>query len=383
MRRFFAGLTFFVMVLTVMTSCAGGNTREPTTTAAFGPPESALPYHAVFAIDASADERLISAAQNFCDRTVSFSNGGTVFSLTLSNDALLDLRAGRAELILLDGTQISAFSIISEAFRYKSYEHFSMAANSAATLLKLSDILGANVFAGYYKGSNVILSHGTLDSKFRPSRRDSENPQEPERIPVVALSSETARAFSLLGANVTEEKSLDARISAFDQTCFAVELSSSELDSPALLQAVLAKSLEELEPEPLVDEDNISDNSEDSEAVLELDEPIEPEPEPLVLTRAFTGIESVWLVFAPSAYEKLSQTGRVVVAEAAAHMTADIDHVYLEYERNKTDSLLVEDIIVSRDYTVTRTRALRLADDAASSLNIKERKLREAIAIVR
>lgn len=350
MRKFFAIFMLVAVISSFLTSCADASTREIAITAAKGPADTALPHHAVFAVNENADARLISAARSFCDRTVSLSNGGTVFNLVLSKNALEDLRAGKADAILLENAAITSFSPMSEPFRYKSYEHFSMTANSTSTLHKLSDILGANVIAGYYAGSNVFLSHGSLDSKFKAtSRRNMEDIQENASIPVTVLEDSTAITFSLLGANVTEGKTLAERIAALATTDSIIELSPSELDSPALLQAVQSNPLES-SSEPLVNGEAALDST-------------QTEPEQLMVTQAFTGIKPVWLVFAPSAYERLSQASRSDVAEAAAYMTADIDKVFLEREREKINRLLDIDVISSRNFIVTRSRALRLADE--------------------
>lgn len=370
MKRFFACLALCVVIFTSLTSCANENMREPTITAAHGPADTALPYHAVFAVDKSADERLISAAKNFCDRTAEFSKGGTVFSLTLSGNAFKDLREGKADAILLENGSVSAFSPMTEAFRYKGYEHFSMTANSAETLSRLSDMLDATVFAGFYAGSNVFLSSGTLDSKFKLPRHNEAEIHDIESEPVITVSNKTTQALSLLGANVTEEKSLDARITYFSETGFTVEFSPSELDSSALLQAILAKNPENHDAPS-------SGGNEDGDDVPESDS---SEPEPLMVTRAFTGIKPVWLVFAPSSYEKLSQTGRMAVAEAAAYMTADADGVYLQYEQEKIDLLVSLDVTDSRDFASTRAQALRLADEQGSEFVYDKQRLREIIS---
>lgn len=371
-RKLFAGFALCAVIFTAMTSCANGNMRETTITAAHGPADTALPYQAVFAVDESVDERLISAAKKFCDRTVEFSNGSTVFSFVLSKNPLKDLREGKADAILLENAAVPAFSPMSEAFRYKSYEHFSMAANSAATLSRLSDILGANVFAGFYAGSNVFLSCGTLDSKFKPQRRDAAEVRDAESVSVTTISDTTTYAFSLLGANVTKENALDLRTAYFSQTNSFIELSPLELDSPALLNAILAKSLENFTAPSSGDDASGDENSES----------VQIEPEPLAITRAFTDIKPVWLVFAPTSYEKISQTGRMAVAESAAYMSADIDGVYLQYEQEKIDLLVAEDVIVSRNFASTRAQALRLADEHASFLTANEQRLREIISKV-
>lgn len=372
MRRFFAGFALCAVIFITLTSCANGNMRETTITAAHGPADTALPYQAVFAVDKNAGERLISAAKNFCDRTVEFSKGGTVFSFILSNNALKDLREGKADVILLENASAPEFSPMTEAFLYKSYEHFSMTANSAATLSKLSDMLGANVFAGFYAGSDVFLSSGTLDSKFKLPNLGEADTQDTESVSVTTISNSTTQALSLLGANVTEEKSLSERIAYFSGTGSTVEFSHSELDSPALLQAVLAKSLES----------GGVTSSGDDESGDDVPEPAPSEPEPIVVTRAFTGIKPVWLVFAPASYEKLSQTGRMAVAEAAAYMTSDIDGAYLQYEREKIDLLVSVDVTDSRDFASTRAQALRLADERVSTLTSDKQRLREIISTI-
>lgn len=367
MRRFFAGFALCAVIFITLTSCANGNMRETTITAAHGPADTALPYQAVFAVDKNAGERLISAAKNFCDRTVEFSKGGTVFSFILSNNALKDLREGKADVILLENASAPEFSPMTEAFLYKSYEHFSMTANSAATLSKLSDMLGANVFAGFYAGSDVFLSSGALDSKFKLPRLSDADTQDFENVSVTTISNTTTQALSLLGAVVTENKSLNERIANFSETDSTVEFSHSELDSPALLKAVLAKSLE---------------SSGTPSSGGGVSNPAPSEPEPIVVTRAFTGIKPVWLVFAPAAYEKLSQTGRVAVAEAAAYMTADVDSAYLQYEREKIDLLASVDVTDSRDFASIRAQVLRLADERVSALTTDKQRLREIISTV-
>lgn len=369
-RKLFAVITLCAVIFTVLTSCANGNMRETTITAAHGPADTALPYQAVFAVDERADKRFISAAKNFCDRAVEFSNGGTVFSFVFSENPLKDLRAGKVDVILLENASVPAFSPMSEAFRYKSYEHFSMTANSAATLSRLSDILGANVFSGFYAGSNVFLSCGTLDSKFKPKRSDEAEVQDAESVLVTTITDTSTRIFSFLDANVTEETAVDTRIAVLSQTNSVVEFSPTELDSPALLSAIRKKNFESF-----ASPSSIDDESGDRDL-----EPVQNEPEPLVITRAFTDIKPVWLVFALPSYEKLSQTGRMAVAEAAAYMSTDIDGPFLQYEQEKIDLLVDEDVIVSRDFASTRAQALRLADEQASSLSPNEQKLREVIS---
>lgn len=358
----------------VLASCADSGTGGTAFTAAQGPADAALPYQAVFAVNENTDERLVSAAKNFCERTAEFSRGSAVFSLVSSKNALQDLQLGKADMILLENTDAAEFSPLTEAFRYKSYEHFSMAANSNSTLRILSDMLGANVFAGFYAGSDVFLSHGTLDSKFKPlPRKDTENSQDSKAIPVTALSDATARAFSLLKADVTTAKELDARILALSVPGSAVEFSHSELDSPSLLLLLESLHANTLEVEDLQPQGA-------SEGERENVEPVPAETEPLVATQAFTGIKPVWLVFAESSYEKLSQTNRAAAAEAAAYMVSDIDGSYLQYERKILELLAAADITVSREFAATRTQALRLADESASTLTGKKRALRESIA---
>lgn len=372
-RKRIASAFFCVLLALGLTACGGGATGETAFTAAQGPADSALPYQVVFSVSEHADERLLAAAQNFCDRTAEFSQGGAVFRLVTSENPLQDLKVGNADAILLESADTDAFSPITESFRYKGYEHFAMTANADTVLQILSDILGANAFAGFYAGSDVFLSHGTLDAKFRPlPSKDAEDARESQTIAVSARCGSTARAFAPLNVGTSATKDLDARIRAVSSPNAVVEFSYAEL-SPALL-ATFHKTI--AEAAPLAESTGTSEESDKADA--ETGTPATPEP--LTATPAFTEIRPVWLVFAPDVYEKLSQTNRAAVAEAAAYMVTDIDGVYLAQERELLGFLSTEDIDVSDDFSATRTLALRFADAQAANLTGTERKLRDAVA---
>lgn len=355
MKKTIAAVIVFAMMFVFFSSCSSAEKFETTVTTAVGPADIALPRQMVFAAGRNSDGRLIEAAKIFCDRANSFSEGGVMFSFVLSDNVFRDMNAGAADIILLENSSIEMFSPMTEPFRYKSYEHFSMSANSAATLKKLSEYSGANVIAGFYTGSNVFLSDGRLDTLFKSAQNsgDDEDGQSSPEITVTTISESTARAFSLPGITTGTASPVDSRISGFAAGDGAVEFMCSELNSPALLRAIVQKTARE------------SDASENGR---------------IYMTRAFTEINPVWLVASTAAYDKLSQKNRAAVSEAAAYMSGEIDRVFLEYERGQIEEFALDEVTISQDFSTARTLALRLYDGQAAPYNAEQQKLREILA---
>lgn len=346
MRRIIIMLAAFALLLCACSN-GGSNPHVRTVTKVPGYAGTALPRQIIFAVDSGADEILVSAAESFCRKVNSLSEGSFVLTLEKSPDALRELKSGNAGFAFIDGDKAAGlhpyFAITSERFRYSSYENFSMVCNSGRVLSKLSDVSGVKVFAAYYTGSNVFAGLSPLDETFATER--GAEPDAPVReIELFTVpGSGTDAVFKLPAVTRSAAEGLSGRMRMMYIDDTAVEFSLSELLPSQISTAVSG------------------------------------EKESLVITRTFHSITPVWLIISPSLYEILPPFDRAAVDEAAAYIPGNVDGEYLRLEQERLDALEEEGAAISSAFTSTRTKILRLSDDEQEDIPAGENYFRELL----
>lgn len=340
----------------LLCACAGGSSapRGTTVTTMPGAADTVLPKRLVLAAGRDSPEYLLTAAESFCRRANSISDGIITLDFASAEDPLADFMDGKADMILLDGKSAEKlhafFAIANEPFRYGSYEKFSITLNSAQVLRRLSEVLDARVFAAYYMGSDIFAGRAPLDDALNIGRgAEPESGRETGIFAAPGSGGWLARNFPDVAVTELYSPALRAEALAEPDTL-------AELPLDSALTARLAALLP--------DEDPDADGDENSG---------------LVVTRSFHRVTAMWLIFAPALYEGLPPLGRAALDEAAAFMTGDVDNVCLGREQEFLNALEDEGITVTGGSTAVRAKISREESARMADMPAEEREFRELL----
>lgn len=336
----------------MLTACGNGSGQRRGTTLITVPGASTeLPRKIIFAVDSAADKNILSAAEAFCDKANSLSNGSFMLTLEKSGNQISDLRSGGAGLALIDTKKAAAihdfFAVAGERFSYNSYENFSITCNSPEILGQLSDVSSMRVFAAYYTGSNMLVSPAKVEDMLAGNLEAGDEEFHVEPAACVIPETGAASPLELLGISAKEEAALSQRVHELSANGAIIELSALEVENAKLAEAVLSEGDYAFES--------------------------------LYLIRTFHNIDPLWLILAPSLYESFTPLEKAAFDEAAACMAGDIDAVYLAREQQAAAFADEDGILVSDEFNAIRTKIKRARDEARGAVSDEEKRFRELL----
>lgn len=292
---------------------------------------------ATLLLDEKSDEAIVAAAEYFCQKTAELSGGSLMITVRKTVDTAIGFTAKQAQFTLTDGKNAVRlhewFQILNEPFRYKSYAHFSMSANSETVLRRLSEVSGTMALAAYYTGSNVFLSGPSVSGAAVPYPAGEE--QESAAVTAaVMFGTNASEPLDALGFNAVEVPDFLERKQMLTEK-----------------NAVIEAALPELAADP-------------------------PEIHGLTLTRAYHAVIPMWLLASPEFYASLAPVQQAVVLEASACLSDKIDNVYLTMEEDALRALEPLDYEVRPDFPGGRTKILKATAKNRGTISQSEKYFR-------